>query len=193
MAIEKEFRGNIGVRKNDVNQNSPKLRSSRWQHWNASLDIKTCEACAGKHGRIYALDAAPEEQPPLHEHCRCIVEVMQAVKPEAATVDGEDGAPWQLMYQGILPESYIAVDALMGLGWYSGKNPDAYAPGKMLFGGVFPNIEGKLPRASGRIWYEADIDYHGGSRNGHRVLWSNDGLMFVTYNHYLTFVEVTGG
>lgn len=28
-----------------------------------------------------------------------------------------------------------------------------------------------------------------GKRNGHRLLWSNDGLMFVTYDHYVTFYE----
>lgn len=47
--------------------------------------------------------------------------------------------------------------------------------------------------APGRIWYEADLNYYSGKRNGHRVLWSNDGLMFVTYNHYESFIEVIGG
>ena len=42
-----------------------------------------------------------------------------------------------------------------------------------------------------RYWYEADINYYEGRRNGHRVLFSNDGLIFVTYDHYLTFYEIT--
>ena len=53
--------------------------------------------------------------------------------------------------------------------------------------------KGVLPDAPGRIWFEADLNYHSGKRNGHRVLWSNDGLMFVTYNHYESFIEVFGG
>ena len=41
------------------------------------------------------------------------------------------------------------------------------------------------------IWYEADIDYQSGYRNTYRILYSNDGLIFVTYDHYQTFYEVT--
>ena len=50
--------------------------------------------------------------------------------------------------------------------------------------------ENKLPSADGRIWYEADIDYEGGYRNDSRILYSNDGLIFATYDHYKTFYEV---
>ena len=39
-------------------------------------------------------------------------------------------------------------------------------------------------------WYEADINYYSGVRNKHRIFWSNDGLIFVTYNHGLDFYEV---
>lgn len=34
--------------------------------------------------------------------------------------------------------------------------------------------------AAYRIWYEADINYYSGYRNGHRILWSNDALLFVS-------------
>ena len=40
------------------------------------------------------------------------------------------------------------------------------------------------------IWYEADINYSDGYRALHRILYSNDGLIFVTYDHYKTFVEI---
>lgn len=53
--------------------------------------------------------------------------------------------------------------------------------------------KGILPDAPGSIWFEADLNDYRGKRNGHRVLWSNDGLMFVTYNHYESFIEVIGG
>ena len=48
----------------------------------------------------------------------------------------------------------------------------------MLTKGVYKNRDKRLPDALGRIWYEADIHY------------SNDGLIFVTYDHYATFVEI---
>ena len=56
--------------------------------------------------------------------------------------------------------------------------------------GVYKNLDGHLPQAPGRIWYEADINYKTGRRNNQRVVWSNDGLIFVTYDHYETFYEI---
>jgi len=41
-----------------------------------------------------------------------------------------------------------------------------------------------------RIWYEADIDYQRGYRGLSRIVYSNDGLIFVTYDHYRTFIEI---
>jgi len=52
------------------------------------------------------------------------------------------------------------------------------------------NDDGHLPGAPGRIWYEADINYKTGKRNTQRIVWSNDGLIFVTYDHYETFYEI---
>jgi len=47
-----------------------------------------------------------------------------------------------------------------------------------------------LPEKPGRIWYEADINYSGGYRNSERILYSNDGLIFITLDHYRTFIEI---
>lgn len=49
---------------------------------------------------------------------------------------------------------------------------------------------GRLPIALGRIWYEADINYKSGFRGSERILFSNDGLILVTYDHYRTFIEI---
>ena len=56
--------------------------------------------------------------------------------------------------------------------------------------GEYGNQNGHLPEAANRSWYEADINYYNGKRNSQRILWSNDGLIFVTYDHYKTFVEI---
>lgn len=50
---------------------------------------------------------------------------------------------------------------------------------------------GKIPCAPGRTWFEADIDYTYGKRNLKRILYSNDGLVFVSEDHYQTFYEIT--
>ena len=62
----------------------------------------------------------------------------------------------------------------------------------MLTGGVYNNDDGHLPMNTNRQWYEADINYSTGRRNKQRIVWSNDGLIFVTYDHYETFYEIVG-
>lgn len=60
----------------------------------------------------------------------------------------------------------------------------------MIFGGIYQNKNEHLPSAPGRVWYEADVNYTWGWRGLARILFSNDGLIFVTYDHYLTFYEI---
>lgn len=112
---------------------------------------------------------------------------MEAIVSGNTTKDGKNGADWWLEYLGILPDYYITEEELFKLGWDYGKKPSKYAPGKMLIKGTYKNKNGEAP---GRVWYEADINYTQGRRNRHRVLWSNDGLIFVTYDHYQTFYEI---
>lgn len=135
----------------------------------------------------------PNPMPPLHYYCRCAIEAMRSVKVGTSSYEGENGADWWLWNKGDLPEYYIYIDDLLALGWKPSKSPVKYAPNKMVYGGTYHNREGLLPDAPGRIWFEADLNYYNGKRNGHCVLWSNDGLMFVTYNHYESFIEVVGG
>lgn len=64
-------------------------------------------------------------------------------------------------------------------------------PGATIGENRYYDYSKKLPESPRRMWYEADINYTGGYRNGHRILYSNDGLMFATYDHYETFYELT--
>ena len=57
-------------------------------------------------------------------------------------------------------------------------------------GSAFGNYEGQLPKAKGRKYYECDIDYTGGYRNEKRLIYSNDGLVFYTQDHYKTFEQL---
>lgn len=60
----------------------------------------------------------------------------------------------------------------------------------MIGGDPYRNKDAKLPIAPDRTWYEADINYTRGKRNSHRIVYSNDGLIFVSYDHYHTFYEI---
>lgn len=89
-----------------------------------------------------------------------------------------------------LPDYYITKNEARKLGWQTKhKNLCDAAPGKAIGGDHFGNFEKKLPIKKGRKYTEADINYNCGSRGQHRIVFSNDGLIFVTKNHYKSFEE----
>ena len=89
---------------------------------------------------------------------------------------------------GKLPQNYITKSEAEKLGWDSSKgNLHDVAPGKSIGGDRFGNYEGLLPKASGRQYYECDINYSGGYRGAERIVFSNDGLVYYTSDHYETF------
>lgn len=90
-----------------------------------------------------------------------------------------------------LPENYITKREAQSLGWDNRKgNLWQVAEGCSIGGDRFGNYEGALPDAKGRRWTECDIDFDGGYRNGKRIVFSNDGLLYYTGDHYQTFDEV---
>lgn len=168
----------------------PKQTSRNYENWIAILDIKTCLYCRSRHGQVYLKDEIPDEKPPVHPFCRCEIKSMEAVIAGYATKDGQNGADWWMKYAGGLPGYYITANELEQLGWKWGKAPAKFAPGRMFTKGIYRNEDEHLPQVLGRIWFEADINYYSGRRNKHRLLWSDDGLLFVTYDHYQTFLEI---
>lgn len=170
---------------------SPPTQESRnYKNWIAVLDLKTCMECRSRHGQIYWINETPDKKPPIHPNCRCEIKLMRVVVAGYGTKDGQNGADYWMKHFEDLPEYYITRDELLSLGWKKGKPPAKFAPGKMATMGIYKNRNGHLPQIPGRVWYEADINYYNGRRNGHRLLWSNDGLLFVTYDHYETFLEI---
>ena len=92
-----------------------------------------------------------------------------------------------------LPSNYITKRDAQNLGW-SGNGGESiwkYAPGKSIGGSRFGNYEGQLPDKEGRRWYECDIDYNGKSRGVKRIVYSSDGLIYYTEDHYKTFEDIT--
>ena len=92
---------------------------------------------------------------------------------------------------GTLPDNFLTKNEARQLGWDSSKNyVSDVAPGYSIGGDKFGNYEGLLPDASGRKWYEADANYTAGPRGAERILYSSDGLVYYTNDHYQTFTEM---
>lgn len=92
---------------------------------------------------------------------------------------------------GHLPDNYITKKEAKALGWdNSAGNLDDVAPGMSIGGDRFGNYEGSLPEADGRKYVECDINYSGGYRGAERIIFSNDGLVFYTNDHYKTFEQL---
>ena len=47
-----------------------------------------------------------------------------------------------------------------------------------------------VPDKDGRTWYEADCYYTEGNRNACRIVFSSDGLIYYTDDHYATFTQM---
>ena len=119
-------------------------------------------------------------------------------KTDAAVID-EDGSYFDkenvalyIHTYGRLPDNFITKDEVRDLGW-EGGSVEKYAPGKAIGGDRFGNYEGLLPKKKGRTYTECDIDtdgYH--SRGSRRIVFSNDGLIYYTHDHYESFELLYG-
>lgn len=93
---------------------------------------------------------------------------------------------------GHLPGNYMTKDEARKLGW-EGGSVEEYAPGRAIGGDEFGNREGLLPEKDGRIYYECDIGTKGAdSRGASRIVFSNDGLIYFTRDHYESFELLYG-
>lgn len=102
----------------------------------------------------------------------------------------EDVAEYIHTY-GKLPDNFITKDEARDLGWVSSEgNLWDVAYGMSIGGDKFGNREGLLPDAEGRVWYECDINYQGGFRGSERIVYSNDGLVYFTADHYESFDQL---
>ncbi len=103
----------------------------------------------------------------------------------------EDVALYLHLY-GRLPDNFITKKQAEALGW-TGGSLEPYAPGKCIGGGRFGNYEGLLPEKKGRTYSECDIDTLGAkSRGAKRIVYSNDGLIYYTGDHYESFELLYG-
>ena len=116
--------------------------------------------------------------------------------PETLAEDGsyttkEDVALYIHLY-GHLPDNFITKKEAKALGW-EGGSLEPYAPGKCIGGDRFGNYEGLLPEVKDRTYRECDIDTLGAEKRGaKRIVFSNDGQIYYTSDHYVSFELLYG-
>ena len=166
--------------------------STNWENWMSKLTLFTCLYCAQQHGKIIDISMLKNKtEVNAHERCQCEYVPMRIKIAGTATNQGINGVDVHLIKYWRLPNYYVTKETAKTAGWVSWRgNLDDVLPMSMIGGNIYKNKDGKLPQISGRIWYEADINYDGGFRSRQRILYSNDGLIFVSYDHYQTFYEI---
>lgn len=128
---------------------------------------------------------APLEEVPEEEEAR------PAIDEDGYYTTKEDVALYIHTY-GRLPDNFITKKEAESLGW-SGGGLDDYAYGCCIGGNKFGNYEGLLPEKDGRKYTECDIDtMHASKRGAKRIVFSNDGLIYYTDDHYESFTLLYG-
>ncbi|SCZ77867.1 ribonuclease domain-containing protein [Acidaminobacter hydrogenoformans] len=130
--------------------------------------------------------APPVELSPLEA---LLAEAESYVEEGGRYTAPEEVAAYLHLY-GELPENFITKRDAGDLGWESNKGNLWEVTDEMSIGGdYFGNREGRLPDKDGRKWFECDVNYEGGYRGAERLVFSNDGLIYYTEDHYESFIQ----
>ena len=156
----------------------------------AAPDVPSCTAAP-------AADAVPAADAPSDAEADAVSPGESDKSSPAALDEGgeytsaEDVALYLHLYAH-LPRNFITKKDARALGW-NGGGLDDYADGKCIGGDRFGNYEGLLPDAPGLEYHECDIDtLHAASRGAKRIVYSNDGLIYYTEDHYESFILLYG-
>ena len=118
-------------------------------------------------------------------------ETVISIQQDIESLTAEQTVVSYLKVNHHLPDYYITKEEARDRGWEPDQGNLCEAlPGKAIGGDYFGNREGKLPKEKGRKYFEADINYNCGRRNAERLIYSNDGLIFISKNHYQTFEKI---
>ena len=135
---------------------------------------------------------------PVETTAAAIVETLppdcaeEAVPDEDGSYTTKEDVALYIHIYGHLPQNFMTKKEAQKLGW-EGGSLEKFAPGMCIGGDKFGNYEGLLPEAPGRTWTECDIDTLGAkSRGAKRIVFSNDGLIYYTDDHYESFELLYG-
>lgn len=127
------------------------------------------------------------EEPPYEDPQ--LPEEEEAYLDEDGTYNSAEDVSLYLYTYDHLPSNYITKSEARDLGW-TGGSVEKYAPGCAIGGDKFGNREGVLPEGT---YHECDIDTIGGdSRGAKRIVYSDDGRIYYTEDHYETFTLLYG-
>lgn len=113
--------------------------------------------------------------------------------PEDGTFTTKEEVAAYLNLYGHLPDNFISKKEAKAKGWDgSGRTLWDLFPGMSIGGDYFGNYEEQLPKKKGRKYTECDLNYNGRSRGAERIVFSNDGLIYYTGDHYETFELLYG-
>lgn len=132
-------------------------------------------------------------------HTETITETTALINAESGQylpLDGfytsRDDVALYIYQYGHLPDNFLTKDEAGEIGW-EGGSLEQIRPGMRIGGDRFGNYEGLLPAKAGRIYWECDIvSGEVSSRGAQRIVFSNDGLVYYTDDHYASFTLLYG-
>lgn len=162
---------------------------SREESGSAETESQAESGSAGTESQAGTDNAETESR---EESGSAETESQAEIREDASYTSKEEVAEYLFLY-GHLPDNFITKKEAKALGWVSSEgNLAKVAPGKSIGGDYFGNYEGNLPEKEGREYHECDIDSDGGYRGAKRIVYSNDGLIYYTEDHYETFELLYG-
>nr|WP_253260253.1 VENN motif pre-toxin domain-containing protein [Pectobacterium odoriferum] len=116
------------------------------------------------------------------------------LKMDLKTTEAANEVVESLRSTGKLPQNYVNKAQATANGWKPGKALNNTNPDSQLGGDIFENSTNLLPSVPGRVWQEADIGLKNtmsrSNQPGTRLLYSNDGLLYITTDHYETATSI---
>ncbi|WP_276526768.1 ribonuclease domain-containing protein, partial [Lonsdalea britannica] len=116
------------------------------------------------------------------------------LKMDLKTTEAANEVVESLRSTGQLPQNYVNKAQATANGWKPGKALNNTNPDGQLGGDIFENSTNLLPSVPGRVWQEADIGLKNtmsrSNQPGTRLLYSNDGLLYITTDHYETATSI---
>lgn len=110
------------------------------------------------------------------------------------TIESANEIVDSLRINGHLPAGFMTKAEAYAAGWQEGKALSNYIKNGQIGGDVYRNIENIVPMAVGRTWYEADVGLASSvarsKQPGTRALYSSDGLLYISSDHYATVMEI---
>ena len=144
-------------------------------------------------GKFTGETGIPENEATVMDMLTTVADETEPSISEDGTYTTKEEVAEYINIYGHLPSNFITKKEAKNLGWVSSEgNLNEVAPGMSIGGDYFGNYEGLLPEAEDRDYYECDIDFDGTYRNEKRIVFSNDGLVYYTEDHYESFELLYG-